>query len=49
MQQIFVKYKQMIQQWKGSIDFMLNDKRPTDFTNLFSPNNLKKDDSIILE
>ena len=26
----------------GLIDFMLKDKKLTDFTNLFSPNNFKK-------
>ena len=32
----------------GFIDFMLAGKTLTDFTNLFSPNNLKKNDDIIL-
>ena len=32
----------------GFIDFMLKDKNLTDFTNLFSPNNFKKNDVIIL-
>ena len=32
----------------GFIDFMLKDKSLTDFTNLFSPNDLKKNDDIIL-
>ena len=32
----------------GFIDFMLKDKSITDFTNLFSPNNFKKNDDIIL-
>ena len=32
----------------GFIDFMLKGKSLTDFTNLFSPNNLKKNDNIIL-
>ena len=32
----------------GFIDFMLKGKNLTDFTNLFSPNNLKKNDDIIL-
>ena len=31
------------------IDFMLNDKSLTNFTNLFSPSNLKKNDDIILK
>ena len=31
------------------IDFMLNDKILTDFTNLFSPSNLKKNNDIILK
>ena len=31
----------------GFIDFMLAGKILTDFTNLFSPNNLKKDDIIL--
>ena len=30
------------------IDFMLKSKSLTDFTNLFSPNDLKKNDDIIL-
>ena len=30
------------------IDFMLKGKSLTDFTNLFSPNNFKKNDDIIL-
>ena len=32
----------------GFIDFMLKGKNLTDFTNLFSPNNFKKDDYLIL-
>ena len=32
----------------GFIDFMLKGKNLTDFTNLFSPNNFKKNDDIIL-
>ena len=32
----------------GFIDFMLARKTLTDFTNLFSPNNFKKNDDIIL-
>ena len=32
----------------GFIDFMLAGKTLTDFTKLFSPNNLKKNDDIIL-
>ena len=32
----------------GFIDFMLKSKILTDFTNLFSPNNLKKNDDISL-
>ena len=32
----------------GFIDFMLKGKNLTDFTNLFSPNNFKKNDVIIL-
>ena len=32
----------------GFIDFMLKGKNLTDFTNLFSPNNFKKNDKIIL-
>ena len=32
----------------GFIDFMLKGKNLTDFTNLFSPNNFKKNDNIIL-
>ena len=33
----------------GFIDFMSNNKRLVDFTNLFSPNYFKKNDEIILE
>ena len=32
----------------GIIDFMLRGKSVTDFTILFSPNDFKKDDDIIL-
>ena len=32
----------------GFIDFMLAGKTLTDFTNLFSPNNFKKNDDVIL-
>ena len=32
----------------GFIDFMLAEKTLTDFANLFSPKNLKKNDDIIL-
>ena len=32
----------------GFIDFMLKGKSLTDFTNLFSPNNVKRNDDIIL-
>ena len=32
----------------GRIDFMLAGKKLTDYTNLFSPNDLKKNDIIIL-
>ena len=32
----------------GFIDFMLAGKTLTDFTNLFSPNNFKRNDDIIL-
>ena len=33
---------------KGFIDFMLAGKKLTDYTNLFSPHDLKKNDDIIL-
>ena len=33
----------------GFIDFMSNIKRLTDFPNLFSPNNFKKNDEVILD
>ena len=33
----------------GFIDFMLAGKTLTEFTNLFSPNNFKKNDDIILK
>ena len=33
----------------GFIDFMLPEKTLTDFTNLFAPNNFKKNDNIILK
>ena len=32
----------------GRVDFMLAGKKLTDFTILFSPHNLKKNDDIIL-
>ena len=32
----------------GFIDFMLAGKKLTDFTSMFSPNDFKKNDSIIL-
>ena len=32
----------------GFIDFMLKGKNLTEYTNLFSPNNFKKNDDIIL-
>ena len=32
----------------GFIDFMLKGKNLTEFTNLFSPNNFKKNDDIII-
>ena len=32
----------------GFIDFMLAGKRLTDYTNLFSPHDFKKNDDIIL-
>ena len=32
----------------GFINFMLAEKTLTDFTNLFSPNNFKRNDDIIL-
>ena len=32
----------------GFIDFMLAEKTLTDFTNIFSPNNFKENDDIIL-
>ena len=51
--QIFIEYKHMMQYCVdifciGFIDFMLKDKNLIDFTDLFSPNNLKKNDDIIL-
>ena len=33
----------------GLIDFMLAGKSLTDFTNLFAPNNFKKNDDIVLK
>ena len=33
----------------GFIDLILKGKNLTDFTNLFSPNNFKKNDDIILK
>ena len=32
--------------WIGFIDFMFKDKKLTEFTNLFSPNDLKKNDDM---
>ena len=34
--------------WVGFIDFMLAGKKLTDYTNLFSPHDFKKNDDIIL-
>ena len=33
----------------GSIDYMFKGKNLTDYTNLFSPNNFKINDNIILK
>ena len=33
----------------GFVDFILNDKRLTDFATSFSPNSFKKNDKIVLE
>ena len=33
----------------GFVDFMLSGKKLTDFTNLLSPSDLKKNDDIILK
>ena len=33
----------------GLIDFVLNNKRLTDFSNIFSPNSFEKNDKIIFE
>ena len=51
--QIFSEYKHMIQACVGIfcigfIDFMLAGKTLSENTNLFSPNNFKKKDDIIL-
>ena len=35
--------------WIGFIDFMLAGKTLPDFTNIFSANNFKRDDDIILD
>ena len=35
--------------WTGFIDFMLTGKTLTEFTNLFSPNNFKRNDDIIVK
>ena len=34
--------------WIGFVDFMLAGKTLTEFTNLFSPKNFKRNDDIIL-
>ena len=51
--QIFLEYKRMSIMCGyfciGFIDFMLAGKTLTDFTNLFSWNNFKKDDDMILK
>ena len=50
----FFEYKQTIQScvatfaFIGFIDFMLAGKKLTDFTNMFSPHDFEKNDSIIL-
>ena len=49
--QIFFEYKQTIMFnyfCIEFIDFMLADKKLTDYTNLFSPHDFKKNDNIIL-
>ena len=53
LKQIFLEYKHVIQIMcgylcTGFIDFMLKGKTLTEYTNLFSPNNFKKNDDIIL-
>ena len=51
LKQIFLEYKHVIQIMcgylcTGFIDFMLKGKTLTEYTNLFSPNNFKKNDAI---
>ena len=50
--QKFIENKAKIRKWENfciwSINFMLKGKRLADFTNLFSSNNFKKNDEIIL-
>ena len=53
LKQKFLEYKHVIQIMCGYlcigfIDFMLKGKTLTEYTNLFSPNNFKKNDDIIL-
>ena len=49
-QQIFLEYKLIIQQCVDIfvLDLLLKGKSLADFTNLFSPNNFRKNDHMIL-
>ena len=52
LKQIFIEYKRTIQQRADAlvfIDFMLKDESLLKYTNLFSPNEYKKNDKIILK
>ena len=52
LKQIFIEYKHTIQQRADTlvfIDFMLKDESLLKYTNLFSPNEYKKNDKIILK
>ena len=47
---MFIEYKHTIRYFcTGLIDFMLEGKILLDYTNLFSPNDYKKNDKIILK
>ena len=44
----YIGHKKFGKKLVGFIDFMLKGKTLTEYTNIFSPNNFKKNDDIIL-
>ena len=49
LKQIFIEYKHMIQYCIGFIDFMLKAISLLEYPNLFSPNQYKNNDKLILK